>query len=166
MWEGLTSPITVSTAYELRLDAQELNESLGGIYSHLANTLQIPYAYLLLQRSKFPLGRDAVQPKISTGMEALAEAGELDKLRQFSEAVGMTAQWPQELLGRVKMYEFALRVAASVNLDSSFLRTEDEQAEVNEANKAAQQEDMASQEAMKAIPNVLENAAQQQMGGQ
>ena len=154
------------TAYELRLDAQELNESLGGIYSHLANTLQMPYAYLLLQRSKFPLGRDAVQPRISTGMEALAEAGELDKLRQFSEAVGMMATWPQDLLERVKTYEFALRIASSVSLDSSFLRTNEEQAEVNEANKAQQQEAMVTQEASKAIPNVLENAAQQQMGGQ
>lgn len=153
------------TAYELRLDAQELNESLGGIYSHLASTLQAPYAYILLQRSGFPLGREKVQPKIKTGIEALAEAGELDKLRMFSEAVGMTASWPQELLGRVKMYEFALSVAASLSLDSKFLRTEEEQTEVDKANQQAQMGQMAAQEATKAIPNVIEGAMMPPQGG-
>ena len=154
------------TAYELRLDAQELNESLGGIYSHLAHTLQTPYAYLLLKRSKFPLGREQVLPKITTGIEALAEAGELDKIRMFSESVAITQQWPPELLSRLKMYDFSLKVATSLGLDSSFLRTDEEQAQVDAANKQAGQEAMIGQEAAKAIPNVIENAAQQQMGGQ
>ena len=37
------------TAQEIRMQAQELESSLGGVYSRLANELQLPLAKRLLQ---------------------------------------------------------------------------------------------------------------------
>lgn len=154
------------TAEEIRRDAQELNESLGGIYSHLAVTLQKPYAFILMKRTGFPLGKEKVMPRILTGMEALAKASDLDKLRLFSETMGLTQTWPPELLARTNQYRLGLKVAASIGLDLDFIRNDDEQAEADKAQSDAAMQQNLAMEASKAAPNVIEGMAQQAMGGQ
>jgi len=154
------------TAYELRLQAQELNESLGGIYSHLSSTLQKPYAYILLQRTGFPLGKEKVKPRILTGMEALAKAGELDKIRMFTETIGMMHSWPQDLQRRTDVYDFGRQIAASLSMDLTFIRNDEEQGKLDAQAQEAQAEQMAGMEASKAIPDVIGQVTQQALGGQ
>lgn len=151
------------TAYEIRLQAQELNESLGGIYSHLAATLQRPYAYILLKRTGFPLAKESVKPTILTGLAALAKAGELEKIRLFTETMGMLNTWHPELQQRTDVYSMAMKVAAALSLELDYVRNDEEQAEVSAQQQQAQMQQQVGMEASKAAPKVLEQAASQMM---
>lgn len=151
------------TAYEIRMQAQELNEALGGIYSHLALTLQKPYAFILMKRTGFPLGKEKVQPRILTGLEALSKASDLDKIRIFTETLGMMNAWNPELQQRTDVYSFALHIASSLGLDLPYIRDDEEQAQVNQAQQQSALEQQAGMEATKAVPKVIEQGAAQMM---
>jgi len=71
------------TAEEIRMQANELETSLGGAYSRLAVDFQLPMAYWLLDRVGMSIRGKAVTPRIVTGMEALSRNGDLDDLKQW-----------------------------------------------------------------------------------
>ncbi len=80
------------TAEEIRYMANDLDTSLGGIYSTLSVELQLPYVRRLmnqLQRTgKLPqLPKGVLKPMIVTGIEALGRGADLDKLRMFVKDV-------------------------------------------------------------------------------
>lgn len=165
MQSGVVRDSERTTAYEIRMQAQELNEALGGIYSHLATTLQKPYAHLLMKRTGFPLGKDQVSPHIVTGMEALAKASDLDKLRVFTESIGLSQAWSPELIARTDSYRMAHRIANAIGLDLDFIRNDEEQAAVDQAAQQNAQQQNLMAEASKAAPKVIEQGAAQMMGG-
>ena len=76
------------TAEEIRLQAQELEDVLGGVYTVLAQELQLPVVRRLLvqlrksgQIPKLPEG--TLSPTIVTGFDALGRGHELNKYRQY-----------------------------------------------------------------------------------
>lgn len=143
------------TTYELRLDAQELETSLGGTYSQIAVSGQLPYANLLLKRSGFKLPVTDAVPIIVTGIEALGKAGELDKLMQFSEIMAVPNNWSQASQERIKWSSYMAFAAAQLNMETSWLMTEEEyQTMKAEQAKQMQQQQMA--DAMsKAAPTMM-----------
>lgn len=149
------------TAYELRLDANELETSLGGIYSHLAQSLQRPLAYLFLRRVDSKIRGDNFEPQILTGLEALGRIGDLDKIAQFTEIMNMPSTWPEGLQQRVKWDEYARGVAASLSMELPWLKTQAELDAEMESNNAAGMEQGLMQEASKAAPELIK----QQLGG-
>lgn len=150
------------TTYELRLDAAELETSLGGQYSSLSESMQRPIAFILLDRVEDnKLGKDDIQPSVLTGLEALGQVGDLDKLMQFNEAINSTTQWPEGMQQRIKWGQFSTMVSTQVGLEIPWLKSDNE---IAEENKAAQESAMvqnAAAEASKAIPDLLT-----QQGGQ
>ena len=117
------------TAEEIRMQAQELEDVLGGVYTVLAAELQQKVVRRLIarlkQKGRFPtLPKGAVNPVIVTGFEALGRGHELNKLRQyFADGVGM--------YGEAFMQEFdpgavADRLATHHNIDIQALRKTDE----------------------------------------
>lgn len=150
------------TAYEIRLDAVELETSLGGIYSSLAQSMQRPLAYLYLGRISTQLGSSDVNPVILTGLEALGRAGDMDKIAQFSEMMQMPAQWPEGVQTRVKWGEYSRNVAASLSMSLPWLMTDAELQAQQEAAQQANAQNNAMMEAGKAAPDVVK----QQVGGQ
>ena len=81
------------TAEEVRIVAGELEDTLGGIYSLLSQELQLPLVRRMMfemERAKeLPaLPKEAVQPQIVTGLEALRRRHDLDKLDIFINRVG------------------------------------------------------------------------------
>ncbi|WP_416142558.1 portal protein, partial [Escherichia coli] len=63
------------TAEEIRYVASELEDTLGGVYSILSQELQLPLVRVLLKQlqatQQIPeLPKEAVEPTISTGLEA------------------------------------------------------------------------------------------------
>lgn len=149
------------TTFELRLDAQELETSLGGTYSLLAQTLQLPFAWLLLKRVGFPVPADMVLPAILTGLEALGRAGDLEKLMQYTEMMVLPGNWPQEVLARTKMNIYSREIAAALSLKLPWAMDDEEFAALQQQQQAAQQQQMLTQEAAKAAPDVIK----QQIGG-
>lgn len=76
------------TAEEIRLQAQELEDVLGGVYTVLAQELQLPVVRRLMvqlrkakQIPKLPEG--TLEPTIVTGFDALGRGHELNKYRQY-----------------------------------------------------------------------------------
>lgn len=157
------------TAYEIRKDAAELETSLGGIYSHLSLVWQRPRAHRLLnktlKKSKTGLKLSDFNPKIVTGVEALGRVNELDKIMQFTEMLQMTNTWPKEILTRVKWDKFAQKVSAEISLDTSgFLMSSEEFAQMQQAQQQQAMEMQTMQEASKAAPDIIKQAAGGQNG--
>lgn len=107
------------TAEEIRLVANELESSLGGIYSTLSRTLQYPLLLRhmrRLERNKTikPLG-DAVRPIIITGLEALGRQAEAGRVLQFVE-VATKAFGPEGFIQNVKPRGFLRMLASAYGL--------------------------------------------------
>lgn len=154
------------TTYELRLDANELETSLGGIYSLLAETLQVPFAMLLMVMVNAKLGTGIISPSILTGLEALGRVGDMEKIAQFSEMMQMPASWPEGVQKRVKWGDFSKTVSAAISLDTPWLMTDEEANAQAEAESQAAMTNMAMQEGSKAIPEVIKQQMQPEEGAQ
>lgn len=148
------------TTVELRIDAQELETSLGGVYSQLAENLQRPLARLLLHRVDATLGKDKLEPIILTGLEALGRLGDLDKIAQFTEAMQMPQNWPEPLQARVDWSKYSKVVASSLSMKVDWLKSDDQMGSEQEANREAAAGDTAVAEGAKAIPDIIK----QQLG--
>lgn len=135
------------TTYELRMDAMELETALGGTYSQIAVSGQLPYANILLKRSGFKLPAADAVPIIITGLEALGKAGELDKLMQLSEMMAVPNGWAASAQERIKWSDYIAFIAAQLNMETSWLMTEDEY----NTMKSAQQKQLLEQQATEAI---------------
>lgn len=71
------------TAEEIRIQALELEGSLGGVYSRLALSIQAPLARWLLKRAKVQIKGTQIKPVVITGLDALSRNGELDRMNSF-----------------------------------------------------------------------------------
>lgn len=119
------------TAEEIRYVAGELEDTLGGVYSVLSQECQLPIVRVLLLQlqatSQIPdLPQEAVEPTVSTGLEALGRGQDLDKLTQFINALVPIAQLqdPDINLANLKM-----RIANAIGLDTAgLLKTEQDKA--------------------------------------
>lgn len=153
------------TAYELRLDANELETSYGGIYSFFAENWQLPMALFQLGMLNAKLGSGMIAPLILTGLEALGRVGDLDKINQFSELMERPKNWPEPLQKRVKWGDFAKITAAAISLELSWLMT-DKEVEAEEAKLAqSQAAGTVLAEASKAAPDVIKQQMEQGQGG-
>lgn len=147
------------TAEEIRYMAQELESSLGGVYSILSQELQLPLIVRLMfrmQRAKeLPvLPKGIVQPVIVTGLEALGRGNDLNKLDTFMSAV---MQIP-EAVSRVNWGDYMTRRATALGIDTEGLIKSDEQ--VQQEQQQAQMMQMAQQGLAPAIGAVGQMAKQ------
>ena len=89
------------TAEEIRMQAEELETSLGGAYSRIAVDLQTPLAYYLLRKINFKMNGKAITPVIVTGLDALSRNGDLTNLMMFlsdlSAVDGLSPETRQKL---------------------------------------------------------------------
>lgn len=149
------------TAEEIRLVARELETSLGGIYTRLAQTFQLPIARLLLRRIDFRIDGESVEPIITTGLSALSRSGDLESYRMFvndAAALGTLDEAVRAEIPLRRMLEF---LASNNNLDLNVaLKTPDEK-EQDRADQQAMQEQAVNNEVrMKAEPELIKQGAQ------
>lgn len=144
------------TAEEIRYLAQELENTLGGVYSNQVTTFQAPYAALkmaALQRNKrvTQLPKDAVKMTILTGDAALGrqqKAQTLDEWLQTSFTVTQgAAQSP--LASYIQWETYLQKGAANRAIDTDGLVFT--QQEVDAKQQAAQQQALAAQVAPEAV---------------
>ena len=131
------------TAAEINLMAQELENSLGGIYSILTQEFQLPYLrrrmHMLVRAGKVPkLPDDLVKPKIVTGLQGLGRGNDRNKLVEF---IGTIAQalGPDVMRQYVNVDEAVKRLATSIGIDTANLVKTPEQIQ-EEQQAAAQQQ--------------------------
>ena len=143
------------TAFEVRRDALQMEQSLGGAYTLLATTLQRPYFQLLLNRIDFNLPDNLVNTVITTGIEALSKMGDADKFMQWTESMIAASQLPEPLQARMKWGDFADHTANQLSLELPYFMTEKEFQEAQQAQKEAQQQQQAMEAAAKAAPQII-----------
>ena len=145
------------TAEEIRYSSQELESSLGGLYSQLTQELQLPLVkrlvFILQKTNKvpdFPRGEDGeslIHPKPITGMEAIGRGDDRNKLLEFIEA-SRNALGPEVLTQYINMEEALRRLAASSSIDTTNLVKTPEQLQKEADDLAKENEKMQEQEMM------------------
>ncbi len=144
------------TAEEIRYMSQELEASIGGLYSILTQELQLPLVrrlmYILQKKGKLPDfpkredGEPMVSPKPVTGLEAIGRGDDKNKLMDFI----MTAQQalgPEIMTQFINVDEALRRLAASGSIDTTNLVKTSEQLQ-QESAAAAEAQQQATQQQM------------------
>ena len=113
------------TAAEVNLMAQELENSLGGIYSILTQEFQLPYLkrrmHMLVRSGRVPkLPEKLVKPKIVTGLQGLGRGNDRNKLIEFIGTVA-NALGPDVMRQYVNVDEAIKRLATSIGIDTANL---------------------------------------------
>jgi|TARA_R110001606_G_scaffold399301_2_gene584113 hypothetical protein len=153
------------TAEEIRYMASELENSLGGIYSVLAQELQLPLVTLLMARMqrqrKIPsLPKGMVKPTITSGMEALGRTAELQKLDLFIQSSGAVLG-AEEMAKRVNVGEYLKRRAAALQIETEgLLRSEEDIAAEMQQAQAAQLLEKSAPNAINAMAGMAQQAQQ------
>lgn len=96
------------TAEEVRMMANELETSLGGVYSRLAIDFQLPMAYWLIKEVSVDLKGTNLKPMIITGLDALSRNGDLDNLKLCIQDMAAVAGLPPQM-------QFVLKLDAIAN---------------------------------------------------
>lgn len=135
-----------TTAEEVRIQAIELEQSLGGVYSRLAIDMQAPIARWQLKAANINIRGTKIQPTIITGLDALSRTAELQRMMGFLGDVSTLAEIPQETRLMLNEETIISDMAAGRGVNrSKYVATTDEinrrrqeQAQA-EANRAAVQ---------------------------
>ena len=151
------------TAEEVRLQALQLENSLGSIYAILTTEFQQPYVArklaLLVRKGKLPkLPEELVKPVVSVGLSAVGRGNDLEKTARFMQILQQSIG-PEGITTYVMPSELIRRLAASMGMDIiGLVKTEEQLAQ----EQQAQQQMAMAQQAMAsgmADPQKLANAA-------
>ena len=132
------------TAAEVSIMANELENSLGGIYSILTQEFQLPYLkrrmHMLVRSGKAPkLPEKIVQPKIVTGLQGLGRGNDRAKLIEFIGTVSQ-ALGPDVMRMYMNVDEAIKRLANSIGIDTANLVKTQEQ--IQQEMQAQQQQQL------------------------
>ena len=148
------------TAEEIRFMAEELESSLGGIYSILSQEFQLPFVTRKLQimekAKRLPtLPKGIVKPSISTGLEAIGRGNDRNKLVNFLRTLAETLG--AEIIQKfVNVDDAIARLATSDGIDTKGLikSQEDLAAEMQQ-----QMQEMQMQQASQVAGDMATRAA-------
>ena len=151
------------TAEEIRYMAQELETSIGGLYSILTQELQLPLVrrlmYILQKQRKIPAmpmsektGEAMVNPKPVTGLEAIGRGDDRNKLVDFI-GTAQQALGPEIMMKYLNMEEALRRLAASASIDTTNLVKTSEQLQQEAEAQAAAENRQQQMEQMNALMN-------------
>lgn len=131
------------TAEEVRLQAQELETSLGGVYSRLSVDFQLPISYWLIKMAGVDLAGTAIEPTIITGLDALSRNSDLDNLKMCLQDLAIIGGMSPQTQFVLKMDAIASAIFAGrgVNATAYVKTPEEQQADLqNEQMMALQQQ--------------------------
>lgn len=152
-----------TTAEEVRLQALQIENSLGSIYAILTTEFQQPYVArklaILTSKGKLPkLPDDLVKPVVSVGLAAVGRGNDLEKTARFMTILQQSLG-PEGIATYVMPAELIRRLAGAMGMDIiGLVKTEEQLA----AEQQQQQQMAMVQQAMAAgmaDPQKLANAA-------
>ncbi len=152
-----------TTAEEVRLQALQIENSLGSIYSVLQVEFQVPYVSrkldILTRAKKVPeLPKNLVKPVMTVGLAAVGRGNDLEQIVRFITTLGQTLG-PEVLQTFVNPSELITRLAYSMGIDVlGLVKTEEELAQEQQAAAEAAQQQQLMQSPM-ADPQKLATAA-------
>ncbi|MNJ09328.1 Bacteriophage head to tail connecting protein [compost metagenome] len=123
LYSGNTRDAERVTAAEVRLTAAEAEQMLGGVYSLLAEQLQLPLAYLVTAEVSDTLMAGLVtrayKPQILTGIPALTRAIMVQNLLEFSQEAAIVVPAVLQMDDRVDRYKLLDVLYSAKNIDTS-----------------------------------------------
>lgn len=129
------------TAEEIRLQAHELEGSLGGIYSRQTTDLQLPFAKRLAVDLD-PMFKE-IEPEIITGLESLSRTSDLDRMRMMFQDLIALSEVPPEVADRIKYNDLIAMLGTGHQVEyQKFLKDEDQV----KADRAQRSAELAQQE--------------------
>lgn len=150
------------TAVEMRMQAEELETSLGGAYSRLAVDMQKPICLWLLRRVKLQFNDKQLTPVIVTGLDALSRNGDLENIKLFLADLAAISQLPPALQGLLRMRALAQMLASARGVKSSDILKTDE--ELAQEQDAARQQAIADQAASAGVQVAAQSEANNLQG--
>jgi hypothetical protein len=151
------------TAEEIRMQANELETSLGGVYSRLAVDLQLPIALWLLKQINVSVKGTQLVPTIVTGLAALSRNAEAQQLGLFLSALAQVATMPPELLARLQLSAVISTLASAQGIDAKkYVKPEEQVAREQQAAQQAAVDAQATSDAAKAGAQALAQRNAQQ----
>lgn len=164
MYMGNSRDAERITAFEIRQNAEEAEQVLGGVYSQLSQNMHLPLAYLLLNEENeaiiFDIDRENLKLNILTGLQALSRSSENQNLVIASSEInavlpaftglGLSKKWNVDAIAE------SILVSNGVNI-KALQYTEDEMLKMQEAEEQANMEQQMQAQAM---------GAQAEQGGQ
>lgn len=133
------------TAQEIQMQANELEESLGGVYSRLAEELQQPLARRLLDSLDGSM-RD-LDVSILTGVEALSRTSDLDQIMMMFNDIAMLQNLPEAMLIEMDLQNVVKVLGSHRHVDyTPFLKSEETKARERQ-QRLQEQEQMMAMEA-------------------
>lgn len=126
------------TAYELRKLAEELEGALGGVYSSLADSVQLArirrLMFLMKKHKEFPdVPDELLQPVVMTGLEALGREQDVVKVQT---AIQLTQAVPPDAQVYIDWKSLLTKAFNGLDLPDS-VRTEEEASQIRQQQMAA-----------------------------
>lgn len=133
------------TAEEIRRNAMELEKGLGGVYSQIAESLQLPIAFWLIEMlDGIQIEGKDLEPVIITGIDALSRNSEVENIKlAIAEAVQVTTLPPQ-VLQLMRVDQILKDIGAGRGVDLSKYMKSPEQIEALQNAQYEQQLAMAN----------------------
>lgn len=135
------------TAEEIRLQAQELETSLGGGYSRLAVDFQKPMAFWLTDEIGLSLKGSKIKPIVITGLDALSRNGDIEALKLYLSDLAAVTQLPPMLQNMLRLRSIATKLAAGRGIASSEVLLTDEEIAANNQQQLEQQQAVMNSQA-------------------
>lgn len=147
------------TAEEIRYMAQELEDSLGGVYSVQSQELQLPIVNMVMRKmrenGRLPAlpNEDLVKATVVTGLESLGRGHDLQRLQVAFDLITRT-YGPEALAAATNMEDAMRRVFTSLGIDpSGLLKTEEERAQEQQQAQMAGMAQQLAPEVVKQMGN-------------
>lgn len=147
------------TAEEIRYVANELEDTLGGVYSLLAQELQMPLVSCVINQMQSqqllpPLseGNAEIEPTIITGIDALGRGHDAANLMQAITAI---SQLGEQAMASINLNNLMLRIFTSFHIDATGLVKSPEQMQAEQQQAMGQYAEQAGidAEAQMAVDN-------------
>lgn len=163
MYKANTRNAERVTAYELKQDALEAEATLGGTYSSLSASMQVPMAHVLLTEVDPGMMEGIITKEIKLGIQAgiaaLGRQAEVQNLAAAAQDAAAIIPVLAQLSNRVDKERVLDLIMAGQSVDTSTIYKDEEQ--MAEEQKAAKQE-AAGQAMIQQSTTMADQAAQLQ----
>lgn len=140
MWQAHTRDAERVTAYELKRDAMEADNVLGGTYSSLAETWQVPFAHILMHEENpstlAGIVDDSIKLDIIAGVPALGRSIDLQNLLTAAQDASVVVPAFGQLSKKVDTEKLFQLIMAYSNVPTDdFMKSEQQQKAEAEAER-------------------------------
>lgn len=155
------------TAYEVQLQAQDAEITLGGVYSLLSQSLHLPLAYLLCYELDKDVGAAVaageINVQIITGVQALSRNAELQQWVQLTQELGLIIPTLKQVSPRFNVDKVIERFMLGHGVSNEFLYTPQEMQAILEQQQQQLQQTQYQERTINSQDAIVESA--EQLGG-